>query len=97
MFHDCFLYQAFIPSSEAAEARALHSSSTSSAVVPYPIDILMLDILEEGSTFIAVRTLSALPFEFEEQALPDERQNPLSAIILRKTSDGIGFAQMFMI
>ena len=60
------------------------------------MDILMLDILDAGSMFIAVSTLSALPLELEEQALPDERQKPLSAMTLRNTSEGAGFAQMFM-
>ena len=57
----------------------------------------MLDILSELGMFIAASTLSALPLELEEQALPDERQKPLSAITRRKTSEGIGFAQIFMI
>lgn len=56
----------------------------------------MLDILDAGSTFMAVSTLSALPLELDEQALPDERQKPLSAMTRRNTSDGTGFAQILI-
>ena len=60
------------------------------------MEILMLDILMLCSMFIAERTLSAFPLEFEEHALPAERQKPLSDITLRKTSEGIGREHMLM-
>lgn len=51
----------------------------------------MLDLLSIGSTFIPASTPSALPFALDEHALPADRQNPLSAITRRNTSDGTGF------
>lgn len=57
----------------------------------------MLDILSVLGIFIAESTLSAFPLLLDEHALPDERQKPLSAMTLKKTSDGIGLTQMFII
>ena len=55
----------------------------------------MLDILSVGLVFMAASTLSALPLELDEQALPAERQKPLTDMILRNTSDGTEDAEMF--
>lgn len=85
-----------IPNSLAAVSSAEHNSSTSSIFVELPMEILMLDIRMLWSMFIADRTLSALPLELDEHALPADRQKPLSDMTRRKTSEGIGFEQMFM-
>ena len=75
---------------------ALQSISTSSSEFNGLSEIRMLDIRSELGMFIAARTLSAFPLLLDEHALPDDRQKSLSAMTLRKTSEGVGFTQIFM-